>query len=47
MLCVVQAAAEAVVSAQDLVLSCKEALKQAENACRSLIGISGKSKGSV
>lgn len=37
--CVVQAAAEAVVSAQDLVQSCKEALKKAENACSSLIGI--------
>ena len=37
--CAVQAAAEAVVSAQDLVLSCKEALKKAESACSSLIGI--------
>ena len=37
--CVVQAAAEAVVSAQDLVLSCNEALKRAESACSSLIGI--------
>lgn len=38
--CVVQAAAEAVVSAQDLVLSCNEALKRAESTCSSLIGIS-------
>lgn len=37
--CVVQAAADAVVSAQDLVQSCKEALKKAEHACSSLIGI--------
>ena len=37
--CVVQAAAEAVVSAQDLVLSCKDALKKAESTCSSLIGI--------
>ena len=36
---VVQAAAEAVISAQDLVQSCKEALKNAEHACSSLIGI--------
>lgn len=38
-LCILQAAADAVVSAQDLVLSCKAALQQAEDACSSLIGM--------